>query len=118
MKVWALGFDDSVRRMTREEANADESVWIYFTYDPAEQLAAAKERTKRDRAQGTSPKDGMVAVYGAGDETKSVYGDDGKPYRFKEGSKKGQMSELKHRMEERFEKNNKAAWPVKVDVSY
>lgn len=70
-----------------------------------------------DRSE-TNPKDGRVAVYGSGDQTKSVYGEDGKPHRFKEGTKAGQMSELKHLMEKRFVEKNKAAWPVKVDISY
>lgn len=122
-----LFFEDSPRVWTLREPNEGEkggvkdvppAKWKALRYPPLGSYGPHEWPGVADRDVPDGFGAGKPAIYGAGDETRSVYGEDGKPYRFKEGSKKGQMSELKHRMEQRFVEKNKAAWPVKVDVTY
>ena len=46
---------------------------------------------------------GRVKVISAGDETTVILNDDHTPYRFKEGTEKGQKAELKRELERREE---------------
>lgn len=46
---------------------------------------------------------GRVKVISAGDETTVILNDDNTPYRFKEGTEKGQKAELKRELERREE---------------
>ena len=114
MLGWALRFDNKVVRLTRQDANADKDVWLYFDYDPTEQLAAAKLRPL-----ACSQEKQVIKVIGSGDTTTTIYdpNDVTKPYRFKEGTEAGQKAEIRRVMEDKFQKNNKAPWHVGVDVS-
>ena len=122
-----LFFEDSPRQWTLREPRKGETgglkdvppkYWSRLTYPPFEAYGPEDWPEVEDRPIPDGLGAGKPIIYGAGDTTINVYGNDNKPYRFTEGSKKGQMAELKHRMEERFVKNNKAGWPVEVDVTY
>lgn len=118
MQGWALHFDDRVTRMTHEAANADPGVWLWFSYDPTEQLEFAKTRptcAEGEKAAAWS-KQHMI---GSGDTTTVIAdpNDKTKPYRFKEGTKAGQKAEIRRVMEERFQRDNKASWKVGIDVA-
>lgn len=85
-------------------------------YPPLDRYPASAWPEVEDRpiAGGGAPAVG--AVIGSGDTTNSIYGQDGRPYRFKEGTKSGQKAEIRAVMEKRFQENNKAPWRVGVDV--
>lgn len=122
-----LFFEDSPRKWTLREPRLGETgglkdvppkYWDRLIYPPIGAYDAADWPEMENRPVPEGFGVGKPAVFGSGDKTINVYGDDGKPYRFTEGSRKGQISELKHRMEKRFVEQNKAAWKVDVDVTY
>lgn len=101
-----------------------DNVWECREPEPGERGGKPKpDRTwkrliMRDGNQRTPERQaGRVPVFGSGDKTTAVY-EDGKPYRFREGSKKGQMAELKRKVEENVVKKNKAPWSVEGNVHY
>lgn len=58
-------------------------------------------------------------IYGSGDTCHSVMGDDGQPYRFKSGTKEGQLKELQSKAEDMNqkirEKNPNSTETIKVN---
>jgi hypothetical protein len=119
MLGWSLGFDDKVTRMTREAANADPGVWLWFDYDPAEQLEFAKTRPTTTARREKPAAWRKLHMVGSGDTTTVISDPNNKtqPYRFKEGTKAGQKAEIRRVMEERFQRDNKAPWKVGIDVA-
>lgn len=122
-----LFYEDAPRQWVLREPRISETgglkdvppkFWSRLVYPPFAAYGPEDWPEVEDRPVPEGFGVGKPIMFGTGDETINIYGDDGKPYRFTEGTRKGQMRELKNKMDERFVKNNKAAWKVETDITY